>query len=119
MSRTTIHEDPVAMTHPVRTILARQDVAGLAFTSIVFEPGAVLGWHSHPKPYLSFVQAGSYTERLGGLTRQCDPSTILLHSAGERHANVFHDRAVRLLRVEATDSALLDLRLNGASSDGC
>ncbi len=107
------------MSPSVRTTIARQDIAGLAFSSLLYEPGAVLGWHAHPRPYLSFVGTGSYTERLDGLTRQCDVSTVLLHPAGERHANVFHDQAVSLLRVEAHDSPLLDLQLSAASSRGC
>jgi len=65
------------------------------------------------------VEAGSYTERLGGITRHCETSTLLIHPAGERHANVFHDRAVNLLRVEASDADLLDVPLGAASSDGC
>jgi len=91
------------------TLLARRDVAGLAFSSLAYEPGATLGWHVHPRPYLSFVGAGSYTERLAGLTRRCDTSTLLLHPAGERHANQFHDRPVQLLRVESNDSRLLEV----------
>jgi len=92
------------------TVLARRDVAGLVFSSLAYEPGATLGWHVHPWAYLSFVGAGSYTEQLAGLTRHCGSSTMLLHAAGERHANRFHDRPVRLLRVEASDSPLLEIR---------
>ena len=90
------------------TLVARRDVAGLAFSSLTYDPGAMLGWHVHPRPYLSFVGTGSYTERLAGLTRRCDTSTLLLHPPGERHANQFHDR-VRLLRVESNDPRLLEV----------
>ena len=38
-------------------------------------------------PYkLAHWETGSYIERLGGLTRHCETSTLLLHPAGERHA---------------------------------
>ncbi len=106
------------MTRASRTIVARQEVAGLAFTSVAFEPGTILEPHAHPRAYVSYVGAGSYTERVGGVTRRCDASTILVHPAGERHANVFHGQAVQLLRVEATDSGLLELPCGAASDRG-
>jgi len=96
------------MTSTAGTVLARRDVAGLAFSSLAYEPGATLGWHVHPLPYLSFVGAGSYSEQVGGRTRHCGASTLLIHPAGERHANQFHERPVRLLRVEASQSHVLD-----------
>lgn len=99
------------------TLLARRDAAGLAFSSLLYEPGARLGWHVHPHAYLSFVETGSYTEHVGRLTRTCETSTLLLHAAGERHANEFHS-AVRLLRVEACDSRLFDAPLRGAATRG-
>ena len=70
----------------------RSDLAGDA------PARAVLGPHSHRHAYLSFVSSGSYTERLDGLTRDCEASTLLCHAAVERHANVFHDQPVSLLR---------------------
>jgi AraC family transcriptional regulator len=77
-----------------------------------------MGWHSHPHAYISFAGAGSYSERLGRRTRLCDASTVVLHPEGECHANVFHD-AVRLLRVEASNSRLLDGPTGEAASEGC
>ena len=106
------------MSAGARTLVARRDAAGLAFSSLVYEPGMTLGWHVHPLAYLSFVGAGSYTERIGRETRHCGPSTLVLHAAGERHSNVFHDQPVRLLRVEATESRLLELPGTCAASDG-
>src|SRR5262245_39098126 len=107
------------MTAMAGTLVARREVAEWVFSSLVYEPRVVLGWHAHPNAYLSFVGAGSYTERLGALTRHCGATTLLLHRAGERHANVFHDQAVRLLRVETTDARLLDVPSGAATSDGC
>ena len=106
------------MSSAAGTLLASREVAGLVFSSLGYEPGVTLGWHVHPRPYLSFVGSGSYTERLAGLTRHCPTSTLLLHAAGERHANRFHDRPVRLLRVEASDSQLLEVP-GTASPDAC
>src|SRR5215831_13848598 len=106
-----------AMTSGAGTLVTRRDAGGLAFSSLVYEPGARLGWHVHTHAYLSFVETGSYTEHVGRLTRTCEASTLLLHAAGERHANVFHS-AVRLLRVEACDSRLFDGPLRGTSPRG-
>jgi AraC family transcriptional regulator len=105
------------MSSVARTV-ARRDLAGLVFSSLVYEPGATLGWHTHPLAYLSFVGGGSYTERLDRRTRHCGASTLLLHAAGERHSNVFHDQPVRLLRVEASDSQLLELPGAQVHSEG-
>jgi len=102
----------------IGTVVARQEIDGLVFSSLVYEPGATLGWHEHPHAYLSFVGRGSYTERLPGLTSECGATTLLLHPAGERHANLFHGEGVSLLRLEATGSRLLDLPMRCPSPSG-
>ena len=88
-------------------VVQRRDAAGFVFSKVLFKPRVVLGSHSHRHAYLSFVGSGSYTERLQGRTRDCEASTLLCHAPGERHANVFHDQPVNLLRVEEVSSDLL------------
>ena len=97
-------------------VVRRADAAGLVFSKILYRPRAVLGLHSHRHAYLSFVNSGSYTERLDGRTRDCEASTLLCHAAGERHANIFHDQPVSLLRVEEVGSELLGEPLCAAYS---
>ena len=92
------------------TVVEKSDAGGLRFSRVVFAPRAVLGPHVHANAYLSFVSAGSYTERVGRIVRECGFSTLLYHEAGERHENVFHAEPVSLLRVEAVDSELLWVR---------
>jgi pimeloyl-ACP methyl ester carboxylesterase len=81
------------MSSSAGTVLARREVAGLAFSSLEYEPGVTLGWHVHPLPYLSFVDAGSHTEQLAGHTRHCgtcDPvrdSTFMAAISPARHAD--------------------------------
>ena len=99
------------------TVVERSDAGGLRFSRVVFPPRAILGPHVHPNAYLSFVSAGSYTERVGHVVRECESSTLLYHEAGERHENVFHAEPVSLLRVEALDSELLDRPLGASASD--
>jgi AraC family transcriptional regulator len=97
-------------------VVQRRDAAGLVFSRLLYKPRAVLGPHAHRHAYLSFVSSGSYTERLEGVTRDCEASTLLCHAAGERHANVFHDQPVSLLRVEEVGSDLLGQPLCAAYS---
>src|SRR2546422_6478599 len=92
---------------PSRSIILRHQAGGLLFTKTVFEPNAVLERHTHANAYISFVRAGSYTERLGRLTRRCEASTVLFHAPGETHDNLFHGEPVHLLRIEAVASDLL------------
>ena len=104
------------MSIDVGRVVQRRAAPGLVFSKVLYRPRAVLDPHSHRHAYLSFVSAGSYTERLDGLTRECEASTFLCHAAGERHANVFHDGPVTLLRVEASDAELLGRPLCAAYS---
>ncbi len=92
-----------------RAVVRRQEAAGLVFTKTVYEPHTVLRRHTHANAYLSFASTGSYTENVGRVTKRCDPTAVLLHEAGETHEDLFHDRPVHLLRIEATDSNLLDI----------
>ena len=100
--------------HP-RSIVQRTQAGGLMFTETVFEPYTVLGRHTHANAYISFVRAGSYTERLGPITRVCESSTLLFHAPGETHENRFHAEPVRLLRIEAFASDLLRAHVGAAA----
>ena len=90
-----------------RSIVQRRQAGGLLFTKTLFEPHTVLGRHTHANAYISFVRAGSYTERVGHATRRCESSSLLLHAPGETHENRFHGERVQLLRIEAVASDLL------------
>jgi AraC family transcriptional regulator len=88
-------------------VVQRQEVGGLTFTKSVYMPHAFLPTHTHRNAYFSFVAAGSYTERVGRIKRECGPLSMLMHESGETHEDVFHACPVELLRIEETGSQLL------------
>lgn len=67
------------------------------------QPGATLPVHSHENAYVCVVLAGSFTERFGSRTRDCEPSTLKVHAAAEEHSEHFHSRGAHLLRIELTN----------------
>jgi AraC family transcriptional regulator len=54
-------------------------------------PHERLAAHAHKDAYLSFVSAGSYTERVGSVDFDCSPRDVRFHPSGECHANRFGD----------------------------
>lgn len=68
--------------------------------------GSELPWHAHDETYLTFVVRGAYREQLRGTTRDCTPRALVVHPAGEDHADRFADPA-RCMNVEL-DRAWLD-----------
>ncbi len=90
--------------YPAGSVVRRLVANGLQFSHSVYRPHAVLRPHTHANAYISFVQVGSYTERVGGRVRRCDSSTLLCHGAGETHENRFDAEPVQLLRIEALSS---------------
>jgi AraC family transcriptional regulator len=63
-------------------------------------PRERLAAHAHEHAYLSFVSAGSYTERVGLVDFDCAPRDVRFHPAGECHANRFGDRGAVCFNVE-------------------
>jgi AraC family transcriptional regulator len=56
--------------------------------------------HTHEAPYFSLAIEGCYLEQVGAAARSCTPSKAVFHPAGERHADHFDNRPVRLFMVE-------------------
>src|SRR5262245_53788502 len=84
----------------------RHELGGLTFTETVYAPEQRVPRHAHERAYLCFVVAGEFTERTAGRTRRCAASEVLLHPAGEAHADRFHGRGGRCLNVELGDRLL-------------
>ncbi|HKR62780.1 MAG TPA: hypothetical protein VJZ00_03525, partial [Thermoanaerobaculia bacterium] len=88
-----------------RTVRTWQTSA-LAMSESVYEPHTVLAAHAHARPYLCLVLQGGHDETSGADVRQCVPATVVVHPAGERHANRFAPSGGRLFRLELDETWL-------------
>jgi AraC family transcriptional regulator len=83
---------------------------GFRFTTTTYRPGSALRPHEHASTNVTFVRDGHYRETFDRSERWCEPSMLIVHPAGERHANVHGPSGVRLLNVEfdATRASVLN-----------
>lgn len=82
------------------TEVARRHVAGLHVVESLHEPDQRIPWHSHEWPYVTFVLRGTYTERCPGHAFDIAEGDVVLHGAGESHADRMHDVGSHLLNLE-------------------
>jgi AraC family transcriptional regulator len=78
----------------------------LFLTERTYMPRQVIADHEHSRPYVCIVIDGSYRERSDLGDRDCRRATVLLHPAGSRHSDRFHDRTSRLLMLELCGDSL-------------
>jgi AraC family transcriptional regulator len=83
----------------------------------IYAANSILREHRHARAYLAFVVHGGHRETTQGTERDCDRATVVLHQAGESHANKFSPGGGRIFRLEIDDDWLLRLRDAGASLD--
>lgn len=81
------------------TQVAKRQMAGLHIVESVYKPNQNMPWHAHQWPYFTFVLRGGYTEDCQGKTWEIAEGDVVLHEAGEAHAD----------RMHAADSCLLNL----------
>jgi AraC family transcriptional regulator len=84
------------------TEVARRDVAGLHVVESLHPPDQRIAWHSHEWPYVTFVLRGAYTEQCPGRAFDISEGDVVLHGAGESHADRIHATASHLLNLEFT-----------------
>jgi AraC family transcriptional regulator len=72
----------------------------LALSESVYDPDTTLEPHAHARPYLCLVLQGGHRETSGSHVRDCGPATVVVHPAGERHANRFSSAGGHLFRLE-------------------
>ncbi|MEZ5428688.1 MAG: AraC family transcriptional regulator [Pyrinomonadaceae bacterium] len=65
-------------------------LADFRFTETVYSESVRLPFHSHGFAYFCFVLDGSFTERVEKNEHLCQSSTVVFHTAGERHSDYFH-----------------------------
>lgn len=84
------------------TEVARRHVAGLHVVESLHPPDQRIPWHSHQWPYFTFVLRGAYTEQCPGRAFDIAEGDVILHGAGESHADRMHASASQLLNLEFT-----------------
>jgi AraC family transcriptional regulator len=82
------------------TEVARRDVAGLHVVESLHPPDQRVPWHSHELPYVTFVLRGGYTEQCLRQAFDIGEGDVVLHGAGESHANRIHATRSHLLNLE-------------------
>jgi|HubBroStandDraft_4_1064222.scaffolds.fasta_scaffold214269_1 AraC family transcriptional regulator len=81
-------------------ILKRFEVSGFAFSESTYPPHAKISSHSHSHSYLCILLRGGYRESYDRGMRECRPSTVVFHPAGEVHADQFLDSGGHIFRFE-------------------
>jgi AraC family transcriptional regulator len=69
-------------------VLAQQ-LGGFLLSVTDYPRGASIRWHGHDEPYLTYVVRGGYRERVRNAIRNCSRHDLVVHPAGEVHADTF------------------------------
>lgn len=75
-------------------------VRDIGLTESVYSPSFTIPRHCHESAYFRLVLQGTYRETYEGRTRECGPSTLLFHPAGEVHDERHDDVLVRIFSIE-------------------
>ena len=75
-------------------------VRDIGLTESVYSPSFTIPRHCHESAYFGLVLQGTYRETYEGRTRECGPSTLLFHPAGEVHDERHDDALVRIFSIE-------------------
>ncbi len=90
-------------------VVRRRDVAGFSLAETTYPAGMVLSPHCHSHAYLSFVLAGSYTERYSDQACTCSEGALRFLPPSELHENQY-TTTVRCLLVKIDPPVLDRLR---------
>jgi AraC family transcriptional regulator len=99
------------------TQLAKRHTAGLHVVESVFLPNETLPWHTHRWPYFTFVLRGGYTEECHSRSFDIAEGDVVLHGAGEAHADRMHGAECCLLNLEFTQPWIDRIAVFGARLD--
>jgi AraC family transcriptional regulator len=75
-------------------------IRDVGLTESVYSPSFTIPRHSHESAYFGLVLQGTYRETYEGRARECGPSTLLFHPAGELHDERHDDVLVRIFSIE-------------------
>jgi AraC family transcriptional regulator len=81
-------------------------VRDICLTESVYSPAFTIPEHSHESAYFGLVLQGTYSETYEARTRECGPSTLLFHPAGELHAERHDDILVSIFNIELSPAWL-------------
>ncbi len=84
------------------TQVAQREIAGLHVVEAVYQPHESVPWHAHQWPFFTVVLRGGYTEDCQGQSSDIAEGDVVLHEAGETHAD----------RIHGVDSCLLNLEFS-------
>lgn len=97
--------------------VARRHVAGLHVVESLHPPDQQIPWHSHEWPYVTFVLRGAYTEQCVRRAFDIGEGDVVVHGAGESHADRIHATRSHLLNLEFTQPWLDRLDACGGRLD--
>jgi len=83
---------------------ARDAAVGLTLSR--YDPAQVIDLHRHKTAYLCVVLAGAFNEVSDGMNDACRAGSVVVHPAGEAHANRFAPRPAVCLNVTVANEAL-------------
>ena len=89
----------------------QRELGGLALSDTEHAAGAEAPRHAHAHPYICLVLAGGFSERFGHRSSECGPGTVVLHPAGEEHADRFGRSGARCFNLQLDAELLERLRL--------
>lgn len=89
---------------------ARHTVNGFIVHDGIYPPSLTIKRHDHELASICVVLAGSYHESVGRKQRIAAPGTVIVHPAGEHHANRHDAVQTRILTVEIETARLAELR---------
>ena len=73
---------------------------GLSFDDSLHAPASTLAPHAHSNSFLALVAAGEYRETIDGMSYERRGGDVVLHRAGEIHANRVGDHGARVISIE-------------------
>lgn len=92
----------------VRTLRA----GGVVVSEATYAPHQRVPLHFHDAPQICLVLEGGYDESCGTTRLSCEPPAVLLHGAGQLHAEVFSARGARCLNIRIP----LEMTTSGAAT---
>jgi AraC family transcriptional regulator len=87
-------------------ITRKKTITGFSIKEFSQPPYRRLPGHEHRDASICFVVAGSYTERVGGLERECTPHSMVFKPAVERHEDQFGRFGGKCLLIEVNPDRL-------------